>query len=175
MFTFDSMVEDLKQAARQDDALTAVRAVLERSIAEPDAILSATDPEEEDEVLLHEDEHVSIWRCRFQPYEIMPPHEHKMPVVIATYGGVERSLIFQRSVAGLEQTGTVDIAEGQVRALPEDAIHAVVGANGVPSDAIHVYLGPLGQITRDLYDWESGKAVPFTMEAFEAMKRPNPG
>lgn len=171
-FSFAQLARDLTSAASRVDAALAVRGVLEQAIADPGAILAATPADADDEVMLAENPHASIWRCRFQPSEIMPPHEHHMPVLIATYAGVERSLIYRRTPKGLEQTGTVDIAAGEVRLLPADVIHAVVGANGTPSDAIHVYLGPLMQVKRDLYDWETGQAVDFTMEAFEAMKRP---
>lgn len=171
-FSFSELANRVSAAAKGADAVQAIRAILQGAIADPDAIFAATPQGEDDETMILENDHVSIWRCRFQPHEIMPPHEHKMPVLIATYSGTERSLIYQRRDGALEQTGTVDISAGQVRALPDDVIHAVVGAHGRPSDAIHVYLGPLMQIERDLFDWDTGASVTFTMDAFEALKRP---
>lgn len=171
-FSVDAMVHAVRQAATQPDPENAIREVLYEMIREPAQIFAATSDETGDETLYFEDDTVSIWRCRFQPNIMMPPHEHCLKVLIGTYSGGEKSILYERSADGLKEVDTVVAHAGEVIALDKDAIHAVTTQDDQPSDAIHVYLGPLMKLERDLFDWESGKAVNFTLENFDAMKRP---
>jgi predicted metal-dependent enzyme (double-stranded beta helix superfamily) len=168
---FSDLTQRLRAVVGTPRAESAIRSQLEQTVADPGPLLAATENLPEDEIMYFEDEHLSIWHCRFQPDFLMPPHEHKLKVFIAGYSGVERSILYQRTDQGLVEKGTVDARAGEVIELGQNAIHAVRAAEGVPSYAIHVYLGPLMQLKRDLYDWDSGKAVEFSMDNFEAMKR----
>ena len=170
-FSFETMVADIKSCVRQADKFTAIRGFLEELVTRPDDLLAASNKLEAPETLLHEDEDVSIWHCRFQPDVIMPPHEHLLPVFIAAYAGEEKSFLYTPGQNGLHHIGDISASAGEVILLEKDAIHAVTAAGDTPSEAIHVYLGPLMTLKRDLYDWESGHSIDFTMEAFEAMKR----
>lgn len=171
-FLYERLVADLRHAVMAEDAMTAVRAILEAAIANPAAIRETDGEITEDETRLFEDQTISIWRCRFHPHEVMPPHEHKLPVLIACYSGGEKSILFQRANGRLEETGTITACAGEVIELDADVIHAVTSEGGQPSDAIHVYFGGLMSLKRDLFDWDTGQPVPFTMDKFEAMKRP---
>lgn len=171
-FSFDDLVHDLKACLDAPDPPVAIRTRLQRLVRDPAPVLAASDTLQAPETLFHEDDDLSIWHCRFQPGVMLPPHEHLLPVLIACYSGEERSLLYRSEDAGLEQIGEISASAGQVITLDRDAIHAVTAAGENPSEAIHVYLGPLMQLKRDLYDWDSGQTVAFTMEAFEAMKRP---
>ena len=171
-FSFEQLTLDLRTAAAQEAPEPAVRNVLTAALTQAEEMLEATSLGDEAEVQLFEDEIVSIWICRFDPDVVMPPHEHRMRVLIAGYAGAEHSLLYERSAGGLTQVGSATARAGEVIALDEGAIHAVTALDGVPSYAVHVYFGPLMAIKRDLFDWESGQAVDFTMENFDAMKRP---
>ncbi|SLN27303.1 hypothetical protein TRL7639_01024 [Falsiruegeria litorea R37] len=171
-FSFEALVAELKGYVNTPDPQAAIKAHLQQLVRNPAPLLAASDKLSEPETLFHEDDDLSIWHCRFQPDVMLPPHEHLLPVLIACYSGEELSLLYQSGEAGLDQVGEISAAAGEVIALDRDAIHAVTAHGDRPSEAIHVYLGPLMKLKRDLYDWDTGKAVDFTMEAFEAMKRP---
>ena len=102
----------------------------------------------------------------------MPAHEHKVPVLIACYSGAETSFVYDRAGDGLRQTGTVTARAGEIMDLPGDAIHMVTAEGDRPSQAVHVYFGPLTTLDRALFDPDTGAALPFTMENFEALKLP---
>jgi predicted metal-dependent enzyme (double-stranded beta helix superfamily) len=171
VFSVEGLVQSIRLAANMDDPEAAIREVLVETVKNPDAILAATSDEDGDETMYFEDDKVSIWRCRFHPKIVMPPHEHCLKVLIGVYSGGEKSILYKRTEEGLSEAGSVTGHAGEVITLGKAAIHAVTTKDDKPSDAFHVYLGPLMQLERDLYDWESGKAVAFTLENFEAMKR----
>jgi len=172
MFSYEALVADVRAAATRPEPIEAIRAVLHAAIADPAAIRAVYSETEDDEVCLFEDESLSIWRCRFQPTEFLPPHEHKLPVLIAAYSGAEESTMYRREANKLKKTGTLRVRAGEVTLLDEDAIHSVTALDDQPSDAFHVYMGPLMSLKRDLFDWDTGRVVQFTMENFHSMIRP---
>ncbi|NNK67016.1 MAG: hypothetical protein HKO95_09785 [Rhodobacteraceae bacterium] len=173
-FSFEELSDDVRTAhARGGEA--AVKTLLAETIRNAEAMQAATPADGDDEIQLFEDDTLSIWRCRFQPDVILPPHEHKLKVMIATYGGTEKSWLYERKDGQLVETGTITAAEGEIIELDKDAIHAVTGDGGKPSLAIHVYFGPLMALSRDLFDWETGAAVEFSMENLHAMQKPSDG
>ena len=171
--TFEGFVDAARKVASEPGANMAMRKVLQQSVADPEAIIRMTPDGGEDECLLFEDETVSIWRCLFQPHVVMPPHEHRLDVHIAAYAGGEKNILFQRCEDKLQYQATNIVKPGEVLSLDEDCIHAVTAQGDVPSLALHVYMGPLMQLTRGLFDWESGEKIDFTLEHFNAMKRPS--
>ncbi|NNF79499.1 MAG: hypothetical protein HKN05_15845 [Rhizobiales bacterium] len=170
-FDFDEFVSQVRAAAKEPDPNRAVRGVLEGCVSDPEPIIAATPEDGEDEVNLFEDEALSIWRCRFQPHVVMPPHEHKLTVHIAVYSGGEKNILFQPNDGQLKHENTTVIGPGEVISLEEDCIHAVTADGESPSLALHVYMGPLMKLKRDLFDWNTGEAVDFSMENFHQMKR----
>jgi len=171
-FTFDIFVDLVREAAQKPDANAAVRTVLAESVADPLEVIGATPEESDDEVMLYEDKTVSIWRCCFQPHVVMPPHEHKMIVHIAAYSGIELSYIYQVESGGLSLKDEIAVCQGEVVTLESNTIHAVTTQGDEPSYALHVYMGPLMKISRDLFDWDSGDRIEFSMDNFQNMKRP---
>ncbi|MGI9389839.1 MAG: hypothetical protein ACR2O1_07260 [Boseongicola sp.] len=171
-FTFEGMVAEIRTAAKQSDPEGAIYNVLSDALKNMDEMVSATPVAGEDEVHLFEDDDLSIWHCRFQPHVVMPPHEHRLKVLIAGYSGSEKSVLYTRTENGLEEAETVIAHAGQVITLDENAIHTVIAEGDVPSLAVHVYLGPLMTLKRDLFNPDTGSAVDFTLENFSAMKRP---
>ncbi len=171
-FSFDSFVADIRAAADGPDANAKVRAEIERCITNPDQIVAATPADGEDEVMLFEDQSVSIWWCRFQPHVVMPPHEHLLEVHIGAYAGAEKNIVFTQTGGRLAHDFTRVVRAGEMLSLDRDCIHAVTADGDVRSLALHVYMGPLMQLTRGLFDWDTGDKIDFTMENFNQMKRP---
>ena len=123
-----------------------------------------------DDEILFEDESVSIWFVRFAPGLHVPPHDHQTTATIGVYEGAEDNHFYLREADGLVHTSTRRVGPGDVIALKPDGIHSVEAADGRPSCGIHVYLAELTKIERSLFHWETGEAVPFTDENYDAMK-----
>jgi len=170
-FTYDSFVAAAREAAASGDATKAIRALLQETVADPEALAASIPPQDEDEIMLFEDDTVSIWSCIFQPHVVMPPHEHKMPVHIGCFSGGEKSYLYRREGDVLTHVKTRTVGPGEVFSMGGDGIHAVTAEGDSPSHALHIYTGPLMQVTRSLFDWDSGAEVDFTMENFHAMKK----
>jgi predicted metal-dependent enzyme (double-stranded beta helix superfamily) len=125
-FSFEKVVDDVRHAAGERDIDTAVQSVLMRYVLEPNPIIAATPEDGEDEIMLFQDQELSIWRCRFQPNVTMPPHDHKLPVYIAGYSGGEKNIIFKREDGVLRHDSTHIVKPGEVFKMDDDGIHAVV-------------------------------------------------
>ncbi|MEM7069824.1 MAG: hypothetical protein AAF478_13180 [Pseudomonadota bacterium] len=170
-FSFEGFVEDVISAAKQEYPDKAVRTYLEECVSDPDPIIAVTPSEGDNEILLHEDEALSIWWCKFDPHVLMPPHEHKLTVHIAAYKGGEKNILFKRENGMLTHDKTHVVEAGEVFTMYDDELHAVTGNGNEPSYSLHVYMGPLTTLQRDLFDWKTGDPVEFSMENFNNMKR----
>lgn len=172
-FSYDTFVASIREAVQQPgDPMAVVERVMRETVADAAAVASAVPEREEDELHLFEDASVSIWVCRFKPDVVMPAHEHKMPVCIGGFSGVEKSILYRRVAGKLEPIGEQSVGPGEVITIGADAIHAVTADGDQPSHALHVYLGELTQISRDLFDESTGAVVPFTDANFEKLKKP---
>ncbi len=171
-FSYDAFVEKARAAAATASPTKAVRALLEEIISDPALQAQGLPDQDEDEIHLFEDETVSIWSCRFSPEVAMPPHEHLMDVHIGVVTGAEKNIFFREEAGQLKHVSSKIVQTGEVLSLGRDAIHGVTADGEIPSHALHVYIGPLMQIERRLFEWDSGQSVPFTMENFERLKLP---
>jgi len=167
----NKIVAQAINAAALDQPSSAIKDVLERSMAERSTLATEIAAQPEDEMLLHEDTNCSIWTCRYDSAVVLPPHEHLMTVHIAVYSGCEVEVIYRREKDALAWEKNTLICEGQVMKLEPDVVHAVTAEGDGLSHALHIYEGPLTKIKRSLFDWVSGDKVDFTMDNFYAMQR----
>lgn len=170
-FDLDAFVLQLREAAGQPDAGKAVRKLMSRAFEDPEAIRAAMPEFENDDEILFEDDSVSIWNCRFPPGLQVPPHDHQTTATIGVYEGAEDNHFYLREQGQLVHKTRRRIGVGEVISIGPEAIHSVEAARGEHSRAIHVYLAALTRIERSLFDWESGKARPYTDDNCESMKR----
>ena len=172
-FAKESFITAAKAAAASDNPTQAVRDLLAETVRDPAPILAAFAGVDADEENFYEDETLSLWMSRFQPHKVLPPHDHGMSVHIAVYSGVERNLLYRRPEAGegLGDPIVRETAAGELLSLGPDGIHAPTAAGDRRSEALHVYMGRLSTVDRSLFDWETGRPLPFTMEAFESLVR----
>lgn len=170
-FDLDDFVQVLRNAAIGDDAVGEVRGIMTRAFRDPAAIAAAMPEFEDDDELLFEDDSVSIWFVRFLPGIHVPPHDHQTTATIGVFDGAEDNHFYLREPGRLVHKSSRRVGPGEVIALKPDGIHSVEAAEGRPCRGIHVYLGPLTRIERSLFDWESGAAVAYSDENYEAMKR----
>jgi predicted metal-dependent enzyme (double-stranded beta helix superfamily) len=116
---------------------------------------------------------VSIWYCGFDPRKHVPPHDHQTTATIGVYAGKENNHFYTVGEDGLEHRSTRVVEPGEVIAIGPEAIHSVETADQEFSYAIHVYLGPLTTIERSLFEWDSGRALPFNDENYARLERPS--
>ena len=168
------LVDDLKDASRGENALSDVKSILTHFVADPHEAAQHVPDYEDDDCILFEDDHVSIWFCRFQPGVTVPPHDHQMSASIAVYQGIERNDFYQRDEDNkLIKSDQVELGAGDVIQIAPDEIHGVGCTSAEPSCAIHVYLGNLTEVERSLFDIANGQAMPFTDENYEKLTRPD--
>ena len=169
---FDQLITDLRDAAGTADAEAAVKAILADFVSDPAAAKAALADDTEDDVILFEDERISIWFCRFQPGATVPPHNHCMSATIGVFQGVERNDLYRRDDAAMpELAESTPIAAGEVVQIAADAVHGVTCISDVPSEAIHVYLGALTRTDRSLFDLDAGVELPFTDENYHRLTK----
>jgi len=167
----EELVGQVRQAATVEEHSSAIRMLLQSSQSRKDEYADAIAAMDEDEVMLLEDNTCSIWTCRYHAGVVLAPHEHCMRVHIAVYRGAEVEVHYKREPDRLHHSGNSTVKAGDVVQLGQDAVHAVTADGDGQSHAIHVYEGPLTQIKRSLFDWDTGEEVEFTMNNFHAMAR----
>ena len=170
-FDLDRLVQELRAAARNQQAAKKIRGLMSRAFDDPGAIARAMPDFEADDEILFEDDSVSIWFVRFMPGIHVPPHDHQTTATIGVYEGAEDNHFYLREPGRLTRKTSRRLHPGEVIALKPDGIHSVEAANGEPCCGIHVYLAALTKIERSLFDWDTGETRPYTEEAYEAMKR----
>jgi len=172
-FSFEQFVTDARAAVASDKPTDTIRRLLQKALETPEAIFAENPLEKSaDEVMLFEDDTVSVWVCQFDPYTVIPPHEHKMNAFIGVFKGKEKNHFFKNTATGLKYKSTQIIDSGQMTSIGADGLHAVVAEGEEDCYSLHVYTGPLSKVKRSLFDWDSGQAIPFTDENFQRLKRP---
>ena len=91
-FSTQEYIDAACEVARGPDKTKALRALLENCLKDAPSVMEAISLGDEEEVMLHEDDSISLWYCRFNPDVVMPPHEHKMTVHIGVLSGGESYL-----------------------------------------------------------------------------------
>jgi len=170
-FVLDDFVQELRSAARSDDAKKTVRSVMDQAFKDPESIRVAMPEFESDDEVLFEDDTVSIWYVCFEPGLHVPPHDHQTTAIIGVYQGAEDNHFYRHEDGQMVYKSSRCVGPGEVISIKPDGIHSVEAANGENSYAIHVYLAALTTIERSLFDWESGKPRPFNDENYDALKR----
>lgn len=172
-FDLDGFVQQLRAAARGEQAAKQVRELMAGAFRDPAAIRAAMPVFASDDEVLFEDDSVSIWFVRFEPGLHVPPHDHQTTATIGVYAGAEDNHFYLREDGRLLRKSTRRVGPGEVIAIGPDGIHSVEAADGAPSCGIHVYLAALTRIERSLFDWDSGEARPFNDDNYDAMLRRN--
>ena len=171
-FSIEKFISEAREAAQSSEPTRAIRRLLKKALENPGEIADANPLEnDEKDVLLFEDDSVSVWITRFVPDIVIPPHEHKMNAFIGVFQGREKNIFFKRQSDGLKYTGSKVLATGQVLSIGGDGIHSVVADGNEPCCSLHVYTGPLSKTERSIFDWDSGSPIEFTDKNYESMKR----
>lgn len=156
----------LRNAAVQGDATKAVRAIVEEVVSDPERA-SRSFPDVGDDVILFEDDTVSIWYCHFHPGVSVPAHDHQLSACIGVFRGRERNDLFEADPdGGIRKSSEVFLEPGSVLSIGPNAIHAVACVSDVPCNGLHVYLGNLTEVERTLFDVDRNEAMRFDDENY---------
>jgi predicted metal-dependent enzyme (double-stranded beta helix superfamily) len=162
----EGLVEDLKRAGKGADGQPAVRAVLERAVSEPGALLAGIgEPREAGIHTLYRAPDLTILNVVWAPLMVLLPHNHKMWATIGIYSGREDNILWRPAGPRVGAFGAASLSEKDVFDLPDDAIHSVV--NPIPrlTGAIHVYGGDFFAAPRSEWDSDTLRERPFDIEA----------
>lgn len=167
----DDLLQKIIDAAHSPEAEQAVKAALQDFVRDPEQAAARCPDFEDNDVILFENDTVSIWFCRFAPGQSVPPHDHRMSATIGVFRGIERNDVFARTETGILQASEqIEVRAGEVISLSSEVIHGVTCVSDTASEAVHVYLGPLSKIDRSLFDIEKNEELAFTDEAYDRLK-----
>lgn len=152
----DRFVDDCLVANREPEPQTSVLEVLRRVIQTPKSVLTALgDPVEAGIRVLHRSKVLTIFSATWTPQMNLMPHNHLMWANIGIYTGREDNIIWRRIPGRIEAFGAKVLFEGDVAALPVDAIHSVTNPLQRFTGGIHIYGGDFFDTTRSQWNPET--------------------
>lgn len=171
-FDINHLVESIKTAALKVDAKSLIKTILENAVSDPEMISKGIPNFAKDEVILFEDDCVSIWHCRFMPGQTVPPHDHQMTASIGVYKGSEKNDFYVLDDASkLKKDKELTLSPGDTLQIEPDTIHAVACASDEPCCGIHVYQGNLTEVDRNLFNPETHAVMKFTDDNYHNLIR----
>ena len=144
VFDVDTLVAECQAACADTEPRRAIRAVLERAIADSPAMADALRPTEGGLEFLHRGPDLTVIHIVWAPRMQLYPHDHRMWAAIGIYTGREDNAFFRRDPDAprrLVESGGKDIGVGDVLVLGDDVIHSVANPADRLTGAIHVYGG----------------------------------
>ncbi len=172
MFDVDELIAACVAANQERDRHRAIREVLDRTVADGDAVADALQPREAGITLLHHTPELTVLNIVWAPGMRIFPHDHRMWACIGIYGGQEDNTFYRRSPDGVVPSGGTELQERDVALLGDDTIHAVHNPRNRFTGAIHIYGGDFFTQERSEFDPETFAERPYdperTMALFEA-------
>ncbi len=150
--TMESFLAAAYQALAGPSPQEAMQALLETTVETLCARSGRWVEHAGDEMLLASSPELTVYHIALSPRIHYPPHDHRLPAMIALYHGAETNFSYRRSGRALVRATRHDYTAPCVAALPADAIHSVVNLGDVRSAAIHVYFGDLTAVERSIWD-----------------------
>ena len=168
-FDLDQFVADCGKAVDDHAPTKAVRDVLARAVADPQAILGELGTPARGEVQrLFVSDELTVINVIWAPGMMIMPHNHNMWAVIGVYGGREDNIFWRRCKDDphglIEAAGAKSIGPGEVRPLGDDVIHSVSNPTSKLTAAIHVYGGNFFAEERSEWDPESLHEHPYDID-----------
>jgi predicted metal-dependent enzyme (double-stranded beta helix superfamily) len=145
MFDIDSFVADCR-AALAERSSDAIRDVVRRAVAEPDAILKVLgEPSGASASVVFQAADLTILNVVWGARQWTLPHNHNHRAIIGMYAGGEDNIFWRRlpedAKGRVEAAGAQSLRHGAVAVLGRDIIHSVTNPLGKLSMALHVYDG----------------------------------
>jgi predicted metal-dependent enzyme (double-stranded beta helix superfamily) len=174
MFDLDGFIAACDEAVRRGEGQRAVRELVARAVAEPEAVLRALgEPRRAGLFTLHRSERLTVLNLVWGPHMTLPPHTHGMWAVIGLYTGREDNIFWRRiedeGGTRVEAAGAKSLAAGEAAPLGRDIIHSVL--NPIPrlTGALHVYGGDFFRPGRSEWDAETLREGPYDAERTRAL------
>jgi predicted metal-dependent enzyme (double-stranded beta helix superfamily) len=166
MFDLDRFIEDCRTAIIDDPSHKAVREILARAVAEPQAVLARLAPLKPGVHRLYGADDLTILNVVWPPFMTIMPHEHRMWAVIGIYSGAEDNMYWRRhgdepGQTRIEAAGGRALRTGDVEPLGRDIVHSVTNPIPRATGAIHVYGGDFYGVARSEWDAESLTERPY--------------
>jgi predicted metal-dependent enzyme (double-stranded beta helix superfamily) len=172
VFDLDTFLDDCIAAGTSSQPRSAVKEVLARAVAEPDAVARALPAERAGIERLLVSPELTVIQVVWAPGMRIFPHDHRMWAAIGIYGGQEDNAFFRRAPEGVVASGGTELKERDVVLLGDDTIHAVVNPRRQFTGAIHVYGGDFFTQPRSEFDPDTLAEQPYdvgrTLALFEA-------
>lgn len=168
-FDRDRFIADCIGAHRAD-GMEAVRDVLSSAISDHGAVLAGLgEPTQAGMVVMHSSPSFTIFAAHWTPQMNLPPHDHRMKALIGIYSGREDNILWRRRATGIQAYNASCLFEGDVAALPANAIHSVTNPLPRFTAGIHIYDGDFFGIDRHQWDPETLAEMPSNGDSIRAM------
>jgi len=163
---------EILAAAEGPDPLERIKTALRDIVNRFHALGALVHEEDDDEVILHASQALTIYHITLSPGLQYPPHNHLMDALIGIYKGSETNFIYPVAADELQAPQRHDAIAPAVVHLPPDAVHSVANTGAQRSGALHVYLGHLPRARRQLWSLQTHRAEPFDNDRYLAGARP---
>ena len=175
MFDIDVFIDECVRAGDEGEPRSAIKHLLERAMADTEAVAAALPPERAEITPLHASPTLTILKVVWTPGMSFRPHNHKMWAAIGIYTGGEDNEFYRRTDDWLTPSGGKRLRRGDTVLLGDEVIHAVTNPTGEHAGAIHIYGGDLFAAERSEWDpdtrVEQQYDVPAAMAYFEEQNR----
>ena len=142
MFDVDDLIARCLEANTEREPRRAIHEVLDRTMARPDEVAAAFEPQEGGLTLLHNTDDLTVLHVVWAPGMELYPHDHRMWAAIGIDTGQEDNAFYRRSEPGattLTESGGRSLATGDTIVLGTETIHGVANPLRRLIGAIHVY------------------------------------
>ena len=157
----ERFVADCVAANQEADPQAAVREILARAVATPNAVIAALgEPTKAGLSVLHKSTTLTIFAATWTPQMNLMPHDHLMWANIGLYTGREDNIFWKRSAGGIEAYGADALFVKDTAMLPEDALHSVTNPLLRFTGGIHIYGGDFFDTTRSQWNPETLEEEP---------------
>ena len=159
--TLHAVINDIVTVAQGTDPLHRIETVLRDLTNRLHASGLLVHEEDDDEILLHAAQNLTIYHITLSPGLQYPPHNHLMDALIGIYKGGETNFLYPVAAGRLEAPERRDCMAPALVHLPQNAVHSVANTGSARSGALHVYLGDLPGTRRQLWNFDTNQAEPF--------------
>jgi predicted metal-dependent enzyme (double-stranded beta helix superfamily) len=166
-----AVIDDIASAAESRDPLQRIKTVLRDLTNRFHSSGVLVHEEEDDELLLHASQNLTIYHITLSPGLQYPPHNHLMDAVIGLYKGGETNFVYPVADGRIEVPERRDFTAPALLHLPPQTVHSVANTGSERSGALHVYLGDLPRTRRQLWSFQSNQAEPFDNDRYLAGAR----
>jgi predicted metal-dependent enzyme (double-stranded beta helix superfamily) len=153
MFDIDDFITRCVGARHEDDAIAAVKEVLDRALEDPASIEAALPSTGAEFRPLYSSPDLTVMKFVWGPAMSIPPHNHLMWAVNGIYVGAEDNAFFRRGADGLVPTGGRRMGTRESCVLGREVIHAVTNPDRSScTGSLHVYGGDFLGKPRSIWD-----------------------